>query len=401
MRVVVTGMGIVSPIGRQLEEVKEALRVGKCGIREITAFAHTDSQVKFAGEVDIDLLKHFDKKEIKRMDRVNALGMIAARDAFEDSKLSREAVKDASIILSSGIGGLKTIEEEAEKANAKGYHRISPFFIPKAIANMTGADVAIDLGIHGYSSTPVTACAGSLTAILDAYRHIKDGYSDICFAGGSEASINRLGIHGFESMKALSTVADVDRASIPFDKERSGFVMGEGAAVLVLESFEHAMKRGANIYGEIVGASASTDAFHMTAPLDSGEYAKKAMVKAIEESGLEADAIDYICAHGTSTYLNDLIEGKIYSELFKNPCVSSTKAMTGHLLGASGALETAFSLLAISGGFYPGTLHYKVKDEAIDLNITPKSVEKNIQVVMKNALGFGGHNVSIILRKVN
>lgn len=399
-RVVVTGMGAVSPIGNNLDEITKSLKSGTCGIKEIKSFDNAKSQVKFAGEIDIDLEEYFSKKEMKRLDRANALGILAGRSAFIDSKLTKEEISEAGIIIGSGIGGLHTIEEEAEKANQRGYEKISPFFIPKAIANMSCAHIAIDLGIHGYSSCPVTACASSLNAVLDGYRHIKDGYNDLVFVGGAEAAINRLGIFGFESMKALSRADEIDRASIPFDRERDGFVMGEGAAVLVLEEYERAKNRGAKIYGEIVGAESAIDAYHITAPIESGIYAKKAMEKAIKEARINPGQIDYINAHGTSTNLNDKIEAKIYKELFKDPTVSSTKSMTGHLLGASGAMETIISILALNNNFIPPTINYREKDPECDLKINGEAIEKKLTYVMTNSLGFGGHNVSVIIKEL-
>lgn len=398
-RVVVTGLGAISPIGNEISEITKNLREGKNGLKEIKSFDNSASKVKFAAEIDINLEDYFSKKELRRMDRINALGILAGRAAFEDSKLTREEIKNASIIVASGIGGLNTIEEEAEKGNTKGYEKISPFFIPKAIVNMTCAQIAIDLGAHGYSSAPVTACASSLNAVLDGYRNIKDGYSDIAIVGGAESSINRLGIFGFESMKALSTSNDINRASIPFDKEREGFVMGEGAAILILEEYEYAKARGAKIYAEVVGADATMDAHHITAPIESGEFAKKCMELAIGQAGIENDEIDYINAHGTSTNLNDKIESKIYRELFKNPTVSSTKSMTGHLLGASGSMESIISIIALNNNFIPPTINYKVKDEECDLNINSVAIDKELKYVMTNSLGFGGHNACVIFKK--
>ncbi len=399
-RVVVTGIGFISPLGNTTDELTKNLKIGKNALNEISLFDNKNSKVKFACQADINLEDFFSKKELRRMDRVSAFGILAARDALKDSKLSKEEIKNASIIIGTGIGGLTTIEEESEKANTKGYEKISPFFIPKSIANITSAMIAIDLGLHGYSSTSVTACASSLTAILDAYRHIKDGYNNIVIVGGSEASINRLGIFGFESMKALSTSDDINRASIPFDKERQGFVMGEGAGILVLEEYKQAKKRKAKIYGEIIGAGATTDAYHITAPLESGEFAKRAMEEALASAKIDAKKIEYINAHGTSTKLNDKVESKIYKELFTHANISSTKSMTGHLLGASGALEAIISLIALDNNFIPPTINYKEKDDECPININTKALDKNLTYVMTNSLGFGGHNVSVIFKKV-
>lgn len=405
-RVVVTGIGFVSPLGSDEETLAKNLYEGKLGISEISLYSDPNLKIKFAAECrDFDSSKYFTFKEGKRLDRVNQFGVVAARKALEDSKLEVDYYDEDrfSVIVGSGIGGLGTIEEESQKVYEKDFTKISPFFIPKVIANMTSAHIAIDLKIHGNVSCPVTACASSSTAIMDGYRLIKDGYCDCALVGGAEASITRLGIGGFASMKALAEVEDITRASIPFDKERSGFVMGEGGAVLVLEEYENAKKRNAKIYGEIVGASMTCDGNHITAPDPTGKYAAMAIKNAIKESGFGFDKVDYINAHGTSTPLNDKTEiaaiKKDFGQRAKDISISSTKSMTGHLLGAAGALELIISLLAIKKSFIPPTINYKEYDEDCDLNISPnQSYNKKIRLALSNSLGFGGHNVAILVR---
>ncbi|MDL2310663.1 beta-ketoacyl-ACP synthase II [Peptostreptococcaceae bacterium OttesenSCG-928-C18] len=407
-RVVVTGMGAVSPIGNTLEDIYKNLENGYCAVDEITKYDTSEMKIKFAAEVkDFKPEEFLDKKTIKRIDLVNQYGMVAAHKALQDSKIDLDKIKDldrCGVIVSSGIGGLITIQNETIKGNKRGFDRISPFFITGGISNMTAALIAIELGFHGYCTCPVTACAGGTNAIGDAFRSIRDGYQDMIFAGGSEASIVEIGIGGFTSMKALSEGEIKDRASIPFDKERSGFVMGEGAGVLVLEELEYAKKRGAKIYAEIVGYGATCDANHITAPDSEGRFASKAMQGAIDDAKISPENIDYINAHGTSTPLNDQYETLAVKNVFKDYAyklkMSSTKSMTGHLLGASGAVEAIISVLALRNGYIPPTVNYKVPDGKCDLNIVPnKGIYENIEYAMSNSLGFGGHNASIIMRK--
>ena len=405
-RVVITGIGFVSPIGNTEEELVKNVRSGYCGIQEISLFEPEELDVFLAGECrDFAFSDFFTKKEEKRLDRVNMFGIAAARRALDDAGVHLEDYEKerVSIQVASGIGGINTIERDSFKAFMKGFDRISPFFIPMVIANMTSAQISIDLGIHGYTGCPVTACAASSNAILDGYRSIKDGYNDLVLAGGAEASINKLAIGGFHSMKALSQSKEVERGSIPFDIERSGFVMGEGAAILILEELEIAKQRGAKIYGEIIGAQMTSDGYHMTAPDPKGIYAARAMELAVKESGYNLHQVDYINAHGTSTPLNDKIETLAIKKAFGphayNLNVSSSKSMTGHLLGASGSLEAIITLLAIKNSFVPPTIHYKNPDPECDLNITPnEAVDKDISIALSNSLGFGGHNVSIAMK---
>lgn len=407
-RVVVTGIGFVSPIGNDIETLTNNLRNGKCGISEITLYDDPDLKVKFAGQCkDYDPKEYFNTKEMRRLDRVNQFGIIAARKAVEDSEIDFNQYEDdrVAVLVASGIGGLETIERESLKAFERNFTKISPMFIPMVIANMTSAHIAIEFDIHGTVSCPITACASSNTAILDGYRMIKDGYADVVVAGGAEASITRLGIGGFSSMRALNESETVDRASIPFDLERSGFVMGEGGAILILEDYDSAKKRNAKIYGEIAGGYSTCDASHITAPEPEGKYAAKAMEMAIKDAGLKASDIDYINAHGTSTPMNDKTETKAIKatlgEHVNKVSVSSTKSMTGHLLGASGAIEAIISLLAMKNSFVPPTINHRVSDPECDLDITAnESKVKEIKVAMSNSLGFGGHNVSIIMKGV-
>lgn len=407
-RVVITGMGAVSPIGNTLEDIYKNLQKGYCSVGEITRYDTTNMKMKFACEVkDFKPEEYMDKKSTRRLDLVNQFGIVAAKKALEDSEIKLEEINDldrCGVVVSSGIGGLITIQNETIKGNKKGFDRISPFFITGGISNMTSALIAIELGFHGYCACPVTACAGGTNAIGDAFRSIRDGYQDLIFTGGSEASITEVGIGGFTSMKALSEGETADRASIPFDKERSGFVMGEGAAIIVLEELEHAKARGAKIYGELVGYGVTCDANHITAPDSNGTYAGKAMADAIKDANIKPEDIDYINAHGTSTPLNDQYETLAVKNTFKdhayNLKISSTKSMTGHLLGASGGIEAIISTLAVEKGYIPPTVNYEVKDELCDLNIVPnKGIYEDVNYVMSNSLGFGGHNASIIIKR--
>lgn len=401
-RVVITGLSAISPIGNEIESITKNLKEGYCAIENITSFDTTNFPVKVVAKTDIDLEEFIDKKSLRRMDRVTSLGVVAAIKAIRDSNLDlkKEDQLKVGVMVSSGIGGLNTICEEHTNLIYSGNKKVSPFFIPKSIANITAAQIAINLGIHGYVGCPVTACAGSLNAILDAYRSIKDGYSDVILAGGSESSINELALAGFNNMKALTQSEDKNYASIPFDINRNGFVMGEGASILVLEEYEHAKRRNAKIYAEILSASISCDAFHITAPVENGSFAKLAIIDAIKSAGISVEDIDYINAHATSTMLNDKIEAMIYSEIFKRDeyFISGTKSMTGHLLGASGALESVITILAMKNNFIPPTINTKSTDCSIKLSNV--AVNKEINIAMNNSLGFGGHNISVIFRRI-
>lgn len=405
-RVVVTGLGTVCPVGNDVETMWENIKNGVCGIDQITRFDITDFKVKLAAEVkNLDIESYLNKKEAKRLDRFSQLAMIASKQAFLDSKLNINEMDEHrfGVILSSGIGGLQTIENEKEKGMQKGYERISPFFIPMAIGNLAAGNVAIMLGAKGACLDIVTACAAGTNSIGEAFKYVRDGYADIMLTGGAEASITPLGIGGFSAMKALSTATDKNRASIPFDAERSGFVMGEGAGALVLEEYEHAKQRGATIYAEVIGYGVSCDAFHMTAPDAEANGAAACFNMALEDAKLSADAIDYINAHGTSTPLNDKLETLGIKKVFGDHTkvmVSSTKGHTGHLLGAAGAVEAIITVKALQDGFIPPTINYLQLDPECDLDIVPNvGRQQEIQYAMSNSLGFGGHNACIVLKK--
>ena len=406
-RVVLTGMGALTPIGNTAEESWAAARAGKCGIGPITHYDTTGQKVTLAGEVrDFTPQDYIDKREVRKMDRFTQFAMAAAAMAVEDSGLDF-ASEDASrcgVLISTGIGGIETIETDVIRAHEKGYDRISPFFIPMVISNMAAGQVAIRYGLQGMCSCVVTACASGTNAVGDAFRHIRDGYGDIMLAGGTEATITPMCIGGFTSMKALCTASDPARASIPFDAERSGFVMGEGAGILVLEELEHARARGARIYAEVVGYGANCDAHHITAPAPDGAGAAACMKLALADAGVAPEEVGYLNAHGTSTPMNDRCETAAVKTTFgahaKKLLMSSTKSMTGHLLGASGAIEAIFTALAVRDGFAPPTINYRQPDPDCDLDIVPNEGRAaDIRYAMSNSLGFGGHNASLLLRK--
>lgn len=408
-RVVVTGLGCITPIGKNVEETWNGIENGVCGVDIMKLVNPETFKTKMDAEVkDYNPHDYFDVRQARRLDRSSQFALIAAREAFFDSGISEENTdfNNVGIFVSSGIGGLITIQNQCEVNLEKGHNRISPMFIPMSIANMPAGNIAIELGLKGESVSIVTACASSTHAIGEAYRTIKHGYEDVILAGGAEASICEVGIGGFENMKALSSATDKNRASIPFDKERSGFVMGEGSGILVLEEYEHAKKRGAKIYGEVIGYGATSDAYHITSPCPDGAGAVNAMNRAIKDAGILARDIDYINAHGTSTHLNDSCETmaikKVMGEDWNNVLVSSTKGNTGHLLGAAGGVEAVICSMALENGIVPPTINYKVPDSECDLNIVQNEViKKDLNVVMSNSLGFGGHNASIIFRKMN
>ncbi|MGM9946540.1 beta-ketoacyl-ACP synthase II [Floccifex sp.] len=407
-RVVVTGMGCVSPIGNTVEEVWDSIEKGKCGIDFISCFDTTDYKVKLAAEVkNLDMEQYFSKRDLKFNDRFTQFARIASKQAIDDSQLNLEEVDldRMGVLIASGIGGIDTIETCQKALDQRGPSRVSPYFIPMALINLASGSVAIDTGARGICYSVVTACAASNNAIGEAFHQIRDGYQDIMITGGSEASITPLAIAGFQSMRALHTGEDKNRASIPFDKQRSGFVMGEGAGILVLEEYEHAKKRNAKIYGEIIGYGATCDAYHITAPSPEGIQGAKAMLKAIEDAKIKVNDIDYINAHGTSTPLNDKTETKAVKYAFKDHAkkvmMSSTKSNTGHLLGAYGAIEAIICIKAIQNNIVPATIHYQEKDEDCDLDIVAnKNRPYDLHYVMSNSLGFGGHNASLIFKKV-
>lgn len=407
-RVVITGMGAVTPVGNNVNDMWEAVKAGKCGIGKITHFNTENSAVKLAGEVkDFDAESIADKAELRKMDDFTIYALAAADEAVKDSGIDfdKEDTLKCGVILSSGIGGLTTIQRECLRGENKGYDRVSPHFVPMSITNMAAGHVAIRFGLHGMCTSVVTACASGTNAVGDALRQIRDGYQDVVVCGGAESCITDFGIGGFTSMHALSKSEDVSRASIPFDKERSGFVMGEGAGVLILEEYDHALNRGAKIYCEVAGYGSTCDANHVTAPLEDGSMAAQAMMEAVKDAGVSADKIDYINAHGTSTKLNDKGETnaikKAFGEHAYKLAISSTKSMTGHMLGASGAVEAIISALAVKNDIIPPTINYRVQDDDCDLDIVPNAARNaRVDYAMSNSLGFGGHNASIVLRKV-
>ncbi|HIU51346.1 MAG TPA: beta-ketoacyl-ACP synthase II [Candidatus Merdicola faecigallinarum] len=406
-RVVVTGMGAITPIGNNVEEFWKGIKEGKCGIDEITQFDTTDYKVKLAAEVkNFSAEDHFDKRTAKRMDRFSQFAIVAAREAMKDSNITKENtdMNRVAAVIGTGIGGLATIEKDNRALVEKGPDRVSPMYIPMSIVNMAAGNVAIDLGIKGESVSMVTACATGTHSIGHGYHMIKHGYEDVVLAGGTEGSITPTGIAGFTNIKALTQETNKNRASIPFDKERSGFVMGEGAGIIVLEELEHAKARGAKIYAEIVGYGATSDAYHITSPSPDGEGAARAMQRAMNEANIKPEEVTYINAHGTSTHLNDAGETlaikRALGEASKNVLVSSTKGNTGHLLGAAGGVEAIACIKAIENDFVPPTINYQVPDEECDLDVVPNQ-GRNVEVkyAMSNSLGFGGHNSSILFKK--
>ena len=405
-RVVITGLGAITPIGKNVEKTWNSIKEKKCGIDEITLFNTENFKTKLAAEVKkYDALEYFDAKQAKRLDRYSQFAIIAAREAVKSSEISKENTdfNRVGIFVSSGIGGLTTIQEQCRIDTEKGNKRISPMFIPMSIANMAAGNIAIEFGFKGESISILTACASSTHAIGEAYKTIKLGLEDVVIAGGAEAAICEVGIAGFENMKALSFETDKNRASIPFDKRRNGFVMGEGAGIVVLEELEHAKRRNANIYGEVIGFGATTDAYHITSPCPDGEGGACAMQRALDDAKISANEVDYINAHGTSTHLNDLTETLAIKKVFGNNTdvmVSSTKGNTGHLLGAAGAVEAIICTKAIDEGIVPPNINYKEKDEECDLNlVVGDSKKENLNIVLSNSLGFGGHNACIAIKK--
>ena len=406
-RVVITGLGAITPIGNNVQDFWKGIKEGKCGIDEITHFDASEYKVKLAAEVkDYNPEDYFDRKAAKRLDTFSQFAIIAAKEAWNDSKLDKETenMERVGVILGSGIGGLETMEKEMANIHQKGPDRVSPMFIPMNIANMAAGNVAIELGAKGESIAMVTACASGTHCIGESFRMIKNGYQDVVIAGGTEATITPIGIAGFTNIKALSQATDKNRASIPFDKERSGFVMGEGAGIVILEELEHALKRNAKIYAEVVGYGATSDAYHITSPAPGGEGGARAMKIAMEEANVKPEEITYINAHGTSTHLNDSCETSAIKtalgEASKKVMVSSTKGHTGHLLGAAGGVEAVVCAKSVEEGFVPATINYKVPDEECDLDVVPNEGRKvEVKYAMSNSLGFGGHNASILLKK--
>ncbi|MCQ2557189.1 MAG: beta-ketoacyl-ACP synthase II [Ligilactobacillus sp.] len=405
-RVVITGMGIVAPIGNDTKTFVENLFKGQLGIAPITKFDASETGITVAGEVkDFDPNERVGKKAAKRMDLFSQYAVHTALEALEQAGINEENTDpyDMGVIIGSGIGGLTTIQEQVIKMHEKGPRRVSPMFVPTAIANMAAGNVAMRTNAKNICTSVVTACASATNAIGEAYRQIKEGRAQVMLAGGAEASVNEIGIAGFASLTALSTQEDPTKASLPFDKERSGFVLGEGAATLVLESEEHAKDRGAQILGEVVGYGATCDAYHITSPDPSGEGAARAMQQAIKEAGITPAEVDYINAHGTATHANDAGESKAINIVFgedSDVLVSSTKSMTGHLLGAAGAIEAVATVAALQNGVVPPNIGLENQDDECQVNVVADlNHHADLQYAISNSLGFGGHNAVVAFKK--
>lgn len=402
-------MGAVTPIGIGKEAFWEGLMEGRNGIDRITLFDPSEVNSQIAGEVkDFKSEEYIDKKEAKRMDRYAQFAVAAAKMAFQDSgiDLEKEDLDRIGTYIGAGIGGMETMHSQYEKLFTKGVSRISPFFVPMIIPNMAAGQVAIEFRLHGPSSCVVTACATGTNCIGDAFRVIQRGDADVMVAGGSEASVSPAPIAGFSAMKALCTDHNDDpaHASRPFDKNRSGFILGEGAGLVILESLEHAQARGAHIYAEVVGYGLNSDAYHITSPAPHGEFQAKCMKLALEDAGLKPEDIDYINAHGTSTHMNDMGETEaiktVFGDAAKTVSVSSIKSMTGHLLGAAGGVECIATVLAVEKDMLPPTINYETQDEGMDLDYVPnKAKAKKVRAAMSNSFGFGGHNACLVLKK--
>lgn len=407
-RVVITGIGAVTPIGIGKDEFWNALLNGKSGIDYIKSFDTEGFETKIAAEVkDFEPSDYIDKKEARRMDRFSQFAVASTKLALEDGQIDLESLDRERIgaMIGCGIGGMETLEKEKEKLMERGPSRISPVFIPMMISNMAAGQISMSFGLKGSSMTITTACAAATHAIGESFKTIREGRQDMIVTGGTEASITPLALAGFNSMKALSTNNDnPQKASRPFDKNRDGFVMGEGSGIVILEELEHAKNRGAKIYAEVVGYGSTSDAYHITQPEPEAKGASNAMKLALEDGKADLREVDYINAHGTSTYYNDKLEtlaiNNVFKDQAKNINISSTKSMTGHLLGAAGGIEAIAVAMAIHEGKVPPTINYEVEDEECNLNYTPnKMVERDIRYALSNSLGFGGHNASILLKK--
>ena len=406
-RVVVTGMGAITPIGLNVEEFWNGLKEGKTGFGEITHFDSSDFKVHLAAEVkDFQHKEYMNPKDARRMELFCQYAVAAAKQAMEQSGLDMEKEDPFAVgcSIGSGIGSLQTIEREHEKYLQKGPNRMGPLMVPMMISNMAAGNVSIQLGLRGKNINVVTACATGTHSIGEAYRSIQCGDADVMFAGGTEAAVTPIGVGGFAALTALSTSTDPKRCSIPFDKERDGFVLGEGAGVVVLEELEHAKARGANILAEVVGYGATADAYHITSPIEDGSGAARAMENAIKEAGIEPKDVAYINAHGTSTHHNDLFETvaikKVFGEQAKDVKVNSTKSMIGHLLGAAGAVEFITCVKSIQEGFVHQTVGYQVPDEECDLDyVTEGPLEMDVKYALSNSLGFGGHNATLLVKR--
>lgn len=407
-RVVITGVGVISPVGNDARTFWASLLAGKSGIGPVTHFDAREFPTRIAGEVkDFDPSAYMDKKDVKRTDRFVQFAIAATKMAFEDARLNVEELdpERIGVYIGSGIGGLATWEEQHRVLLEKGPRRVSPFLIPMMIANMASGQVSIQFGLKGPNSAPITACATGTHAIGDAFKIIQRGEADVMVAGGTEATIRPLAFAGFCAAKAMSTRNDEpEKASRPFDKDRDGFVMGEGAGVLILEELEHAKRRGAPILAEVIGYGMSADAFHLTQPDPDGDGAKRAMLAAIRDAGIRPEEVDYINAHGTSTELNDKIETQAIKAAFGEHAyklaVSSTKSMTGHMLGAAGAVEAIATALALRDQILPPTINYETPDPECDLDYVPNEARHaRVRVALSNSFGFGGHNATIALKR--
>tara|TARA_X000000368_G_scaffold192290_1_gene151618 strand:- start:663 stop:1892 length:1230 start_codon:yes stop_codon:yes gene_type:complete len=403
-RVVVTGLGTINPLSDNVKDFWESLISLKNGIKEISHFDTSDFKTKLAAEIRVDLNNYFNKKELNKIDRFTSFALIASEQAINDAKINNKLDKNRiGVILGSGIGGINTLEKQHSRL-LKSPKRVSPYFVPSMISDIAPGHISIKHGFKGPNFSVVSACASSNHAIGMAFKSIKYNESDIIITGGSEAGITPLSIAGFMNMKALSTETDINNASIPFDLNRNGFVMGEGAGILVLESLTSALKRNAKIYAEISGYGSTADAFHLTSPAPDGTGAKEAMKIAINDAKVDIKDIDYINAHGTSTYYNDLHETQAIKSLFKdyayNLSISSTKSYIGHLLGATGAVEAIATIQSINNSYVTATINYKTKDPKCDLDYTPNNgIKKTINHAISNNFGFGGHNASIVISK--
>ncbi|MBQ7955971.1 MAG: beta-ketoacyl-ACP synthase II [Lachnospiraceae bacterium] len=405
-RVVVTGMGAITPIGLGVEEFWNGVKQGKIGFGEITKFDASEYKCKIAAEVkDFDAKQYMDFKAAKRMELFCQYAVAAASEAITDAGLDMEKEDPfrVGVSVGSGIGSLQTLEREHSKLLEKGPNKVNPLMVPLMICNMAAGNVSIQFGLKGKSINVVTACATGTNSIGEAFRSIQHGEAEVMVAGGTESSVTPIGISGFTALTALTSSDDPARCSIPFDKERSGFVMGEGAAVVVLEELEHALARGAKIYAEVVGYGCTSDAYHITSPAEDGSGAAKAMEYAVADAGVAKEEITYINAHGTSTHHNDLFETRAiklaFGEHAKNIKINSTKSMVGHLLGAAGAIEFITCVKELEEGYIHQTVGYKVPDEECDLDYCVEPVKGDFTYALSNSLGFGGHNASILVKK--
>lgn len=408
-KVVITGMGTVNPLGCGIDAFWKNVQAGKCGISTIDKFDPTEVGVSVAGIVrDFEPTDYFDKKDVRHMERFTQFAVAAAKQAIDDCGSDMKDLDPyrCGVIIGCGIGGLEMTEGEHTKYMEKGPNRVSPFFVPMMISNMAAGEISMKTNFRGDNFATVTACASSTHAIGEAFRKIKDGYLDACICGGTESTVTEFTIGAFKTMKALTREADPMKASTPFDKNRSGFVLGEGAGVLMLEEYEHAKARGAHIYCEVAGYGATCDAYHMTSPSPECEAAARAMKNAYEEAGLSADEVDYINAHGTSTGLNDKYETRavkiaLGEENARKVKINSTKSMTGHMLGGTGAVEAIVCALTIENSFVHQTIGYTTPDEECDLDYcTDAPVEMPVNAALSNSLGFGGHNATLCFKKL-